>query len=70
MDHLTSSKLFDSAQPHQDLAWSALPSAPVVPEREQRGALRRRLAALLRGAADRIDVRRPARPAAPAPWPC
>jgi hypothetical protein len=39
-----------------DLAWSALPHAPVVPDRRPR-ALRRGIAAILRAAALRLDDR-------------
>ncbi|HSK97085.1 MAG TPA: hypothetical protein VK891_10750 [Euzebyales bacterium] len=40
----------------ENLAWSALPEAPVVPPRAaQRRPLRPRLASVLRAAAERID---------------
>jgi hypothetical protein len=50
-------------QDHDELAWSALPHSPVIPEPSPGApAARWRLGAALRGFADRVDGRRPGAP--------
>ena len=63
MDPLSSTRLFESAQRtwRDDLAWSALPSAPVVPARRRLARTRHWVAVALRVLADVIDGCRPLR---------
>lgn len=65
MDPVTSTKLFESASRDDDLAWSALPSAPVVAPRRRLARTRHGLAVALRALADLAEGTRPRRPPVP-----